>query len=161
MSNDLKTIPLHRLDGTPTTLEEHAGKVLLIVNVASACGLTPQYAGLEALYRRYRDDGLVVLGFPANQFGGQEPGSPAEIAQFCKAGYDVTFPLYAKADVNGENAQPLYRWLKENAPGPDGQADVRWNFAKFLVGRDGRVIARYDPKITPETLVPDLEAALG
>lgn len=161
MSADLKSIRLQRLDGTPATLEEHAGKVLLIVNVASACGLTPQYAGLEALYRRYGKDGLVVLGFPSNQFGGQEPGSAPEIAAFCRAGYDVTFPLYAKGDVNGENAQPLYRWLKENAPGPDGGADIRWNFGKFLVGRDGRVVARYDPKTAPEALVPDLEAAIG
>ena len=161
MSDDLRTIPLHRLDGTPATLEEHAGKVLLIVNVASACGLTPQYAGLETLYRRHRDKGLVVLGFPSNQFGGQEPGSPSDIAEFCKVGYDVTFPLYAKADVNGENTQPLYQWLKKHAPGPAGDANVRWNFSKFLVARDGHVIARFDSKVTPEALEPDLEAALA
>lgn len=158
---DLNVIGLQRLDGSAATLQEHAGKVLLIVNVASACGLTPQYSGLEALWRKYRDQGLVVLGFPSNQFGAQEPGSAEEIATFCSTKYDVSFPLYAKADVNGEHTQPLYRWLKENTPGPEGSVDIRWNFGKFLIGRDGRVARRYDPKTAPEALAADIEAALA
>ena len=161
MTDRLHDIPLHTLDGQPTTLAAWQGRVLLIVNVASACGLTPQYAGLEALHRQYGPQGLTVLGFPSNQFGGQEPGTAEQIADFCSTRYQVSFPLFAKGDVNGPQAQPLFRWLKAHAPGPDGAADIRWNFGKFLVGRDGQVLSRIDPRTTPEALVPDIERALA
>jgi glutathione peroxidase len=150
---------IERLEGGRQTLGDYAGKVLLIVNVASACGLTPQYEGLEALYRRYGERGLVVLGFPSNQFGAQEPGTPEQIASFCQSRYDVSFPLFAKTDVNGPRAHPLYTWLKTAAPG--ASADISWNFEKFLVGRDGKLIARYAPRTTPEQLTGDIERALG
>ncbi|HVZ34228.1 MAG TPA: glutathione peroxidase [Polyangiaceae bacterium] len=160
-STSLYDIGINRLDGASTTLGEYAGKVLLIVNTASACGLTPQYAGLEALYRKYRERGLVVLGFPCNQFGGQEPGDAAQIQTFCSTNYDLSFPLFAKIDVNGPHTHPLYTALKRARPRPDGAADIQWNFAKFLVGRDGAVRARFDPRTPPEQLVPEIEAALG
>jgi glutathione peroxidase len=152
---------LQRLDGTPSTFGDCAGKVLLIVNTASACGLTPQYEGLEALYRQYGPQGLVVLGFPSNQFGAQEPGSAEQIADFCATRFSVTFPLFAKTDVNGPHTHPLFVWLKQNAPGADGGADIAWNFGKFLVGKDGKVLARYSPKTTPEELRADIEKALA
>jgi glutathione peroxidase len=152
---------LQRLNGQQTTFGEYAGKVLLVVNTASACGLTPQYEALEALHRQYGPQGLVILGFPSNQFGAQEPGSAEEIAEFCSTRFSVTFPLFAKTDVNGPEAHPLYIWLKENAPGEDGNADISWNFGKFLVGRDGKVLARYTPKTTPDELRSDLEQALA
>ena len=152
---------LQRLDGTPSTFGDYAGKVLLIVNTASACGLTPQYEGLEALYRQYGPQGLVVLGFPSNQFGAQEPGTAEQIADFCATRFSVTFPLFAKTDVNGPNTHPLYVWLKHNAPGADGGADIAWNFGKFLVGKDGKVLARYSPKTPPEELRADIEKALA
>ena len=157
-ATSLYDIELERLGGERTSLREFQGKVLLIVNVASRCGLTPQYEGLEALYRKYAPRGLVVLGVPSNQFAGQEPGSPAEIAAFCSTTYDVTFPLLAKSDVNGPNAHPLYRALKQAPAG--GGSDIGWNFAKFLVGRDGRLITRYDPRTTPDQLEADIERAL-
>ncbi len=160
MSSSLYDIPLTRLNGESTTLKEYANKVLLVVNTASQCGLTPQYDGLEALYKKYADQGLVVLGFPSNQFGAQEPGTPSEIATFCSKNYSVTFPLFAKTDVNGPNAHPLYVWLKQNAPG-EAPDDIGWNFAKFLIGRDGKVIARYAPTVVPSALAATIEAALS
>ena len=134
--------------------------MLLIVNTASACGLTPQYEGLEALQRRYGDQGFTVLAFPSNQFGAQEPGTAAEIIAFCSSRFDVSFPLFAKTDVNGPAAHPLYAALKAARAGADGQADIKWNFAKFLLGRDGRVLARYEPKTPPDALASDIEEAL-
>lgn len=148
------------IDGATKKIGDYAGKVMLIVNVASRCGFTPQYAGLEALYRKFADRGLVVLGFPCNQFGAQEPGSEKEIASFCSANYDVTFPLFAKIDVNGDNAHPLYRLLKRDAPGILGSEAIKWNFTKFLVDRDGHVVKRYAPTDTPEQIAKDLEALL-
>ena len=141
-----------RLQGGTQSLAEYAGKVLLIVNTASHCGFTPQYAGLEQLYERYRDRGLVVLGFPCNQFGEQEPGSAEEIGAFCQKNYGVSFPVFEKIDVNGDNAHPLYRWLKEAAPGVLGSKSIKWNFTKFLVDRSGHVKARYAPTSRPEDL---------
>ena len=151
------------IDGQERALSDYAGKVLLVVNVASACGLTPQYEGLEKQYRAHRARGLEVLGFPCNQFAGQEPGTEAEIQSFCQLKYDVTFPLFAKVDVNGEHAHPLYAHMKAVATQPDGPGEVSWNFAKFLVDRDGNVIARFKPKEDPtgERLSAAIQAALG
>jgi glutathione peroxidase len=149
------------IDGNLQPLSQYSGKVLLIVNVASQCGFTPQYTGLEALWRQYRDRGLVVLGFPCDQFGHQEPGNEAEIRNFCSLNYDVDFPLFAKIDVNGADAHPLWRWLKEQKSGLLGIDAIKWNFSKFLVGRDGEVIARYAPAATPASLAADIEAALA
>ena len=143
------------------TLNDYAGQVLLIVNVASHCGYTPQYTGLEALYKRYRQKGLAVLGFPCDQFGHQEPGEAAEIREFCSLNYQVSFPLFAKIQVNGAAAHPLYRYLKSARPGLLGSEAIKWNFTKFLVGRDGAVLKRYAPADTPESLVADIEAALA
>ena len=137
------------------------GKVFLIVNAASACGFTPQFAGLEGLWRRYRDQGLVIVGFPCNQFGAQEAGSNSEIASFCELNYGVSFPMMAKVDVNGAAAHPLWQWLTSEAPGLLGSQAIKWNFTKFLVGRDGRVIKRYAPGDAPEALRADIEAALA
>lgn len=166
MTNALHDIPLTRIDGTSTTLTEFAGKVLLIVNVASKCGLTPQYEGLEALYRRYRDRGLVVLGFPANDFAGQEPGAEAEIEAFCRSVYGVDFPMFAKIAVTGSDRHPLYGALiaarpeaefKEDSvlpkhlpPGDVEPGGIHWNFEKFLVGRDGSVVGRFAPDTQPD-----------
>ncbi len=149
-----------RIDGTPLLLSEFAGQVVLVVNVASQCGLTPQYEGLEALYREYRERGFTVLGCPCNQFGAQEPGTADDIVQFCARTYDVTFPLTAKLDVNGSEAHPMWEWLKRERTGVLGSA-IKWNFTKFLVGRDGRVLQRFSPTDTPETLRPQIEAALA
>jgi glutathione peroxidase len=149
------------IDGRPQALSQFAGKVLLVVNVASKCGFTPQYEGLEALSRDYRDRGLVVLGFPCDQFGHQEPGDAAEIKNFCSLHYEVDFPLFAKIEVNGANAHPLWQWLKDEKGGVLGIGAIKWNFTKFLVGRDGRVIKRYAPTDEPRSLVADIEAALG
>jgi glutathione peroxidase len=149
------------IDGRDMPLSDHAGKVLLLVNVASKCGFTPQYAGLQALWRRYRERGLVVIGFPCDQFGHQEPGDEAEISNFCSLTYDVDFPMSAKVEVNGENAHPLWKWLKDEKGGFLGIDAIKWNFTKFLVGRDGRVIRRYAPTDTPEAIARDVEAALG
>ncbi|MFO1101385.1 MAG: glutathione peroxidase [Methylocystis sp.] len=148
------------IDGATKKLGDYAGKVMLIVNVASRCGFTPQYAGLEALYRKFADRGLVVLGFPCNQFGAQEPGSEKEIASFCSAKYDVTFPMFAKIDVNGDNAHPLYRLLKHDAPGILGSEAIKWNFTKFLVDREGHVVKRYASTDTPDAIAKDIEALL-
>lgn len=160
MTQTLHTLPVKALDGTPGTLAPYQGKVLLVVNVASACGFTPQYKGLETLYRRYKDQGLVVLGFPCNQFGKQEPGDPEEIKTFCSTTYDVTFPMFAKVDVNGANAHPLFEFLKAERPGVLGIEAIKWNFTKFLVGRDGKVLNRYAPVTTPEAIEADIKAAL-
>ena len=149
------------IEGQPRPLAEYAGKVLLVVNVASKCGFTPQYTGLEQLWRDYRDRGLVVLGFPCDQFGHQEPGDEAEIRNFCSLTYDVDFPLFSKIDVNGANAHPLWKWLKDEKGGLLGIGAIKWNFTKFLVGRDGKVIKRYAPTEEPKALVKDIEAALA
>jgi glutathione peroxidase len=149
------------ITGQPVKLADHRGQVLLIVNTASACGFTPQFAGLQELWTRYRDRGLVVLGFPSNEFGGQDPGSNGEIASFCQMNYGVEFPMMAKVEVNGSGAHPLYRWLTEQAPGLLGTKAIKWNFTKFLVGRDGRVIKRYAPQDAPKDLAADIEAALA
>ena len=149
-----------RPDGSLLNLAEQQGKVLLIVNTASKCGFTPQYAGLEALHRRYAERGFAVLGFPCNQFGKQEPGDADEIARFCKLTYDVTFPVMAKVDVNGDGAIPLYRWLKGEAPGVLGTRGIKWNFTKFLIDRAGHVVRRYAPTDKPEALERDIEALL-
>ena len=151
------------LDGGAASLSDFKGKVLLIVNTASQCGFTPQYAGLESLYRTYRERGLEVLGFPCNQFGAQEPGTAADIGAFCEKNYGVSFPMLAKIDVNGEKAHPLYRFLRKEKPGllgPLGGGAIKWNFTKFLVDRDGRVVARYASTTKPESLAKDIEKLL-
>jgi glutathione peroxidase len=154
---------LKTIDGKDQPLSEYRGKTLLLVNVASRCGLTPQYSGLEELYRSMKDRGLVVLGVPCNQFAGQEPGTEEEIKTFCSTKYDVTFPLFAKVDVNGEKRHPLYGWLTGLETKPDGAGDVAWNFAKFLIDGDGKVVARFGPKTAPteEPLVEAVEKTLG
>ena len=149
------------LDGQPKPLADYRGKVLLIVNVASKCGFTPQYTGLEALQRKYAARGLEVLGFPCNQFGAQEPGDAAEIASFCSLTYEVSFPMFAKIEVNGDGADPLYAFLKSEKPGLLGTEAIKWNFTKFLVGRDGQVAGRYAPTVKPEALEADIETLLG
>ncbi len=149
------------IDGKKVKLSRYQGQVMLIVNTASACGFTPQFGGLEKLWEAYKDKGLVVLGFPSNEFGGQDPGSNEEIASFCQLNYGVSFPMMAKIEVNGDGAHPLYQWLKDEAPGLLGTKAIKWNFTKFLVGRDGRVIKRYAPQDAPEKLVADIEAALA
>ena len=148
------------INGKRVALKQYAGKLLLIVNTASSCGFTPQYKGLQALHETYESRGLVVLGFPCNQFGAQESGNEDEIASFCEMNFGVSFPLMSKVDVNGANAAPLYQWLCEQAPGLLGSKSIKWNFTKFLVGRDGRVIKRYAPQDTPQSLAKDIEAAL-
>jgi glutathione peroxidase len=157
----LGEIEILTIDGRTLKLGDYAGKVLLIVNVASKCGFTPQYEGLEALYRAYKEKGLLVLGFPCNQFGHQEPGGEAEIASFCKSSYDVTFPLFSKIEVNGENTHPLYRLLKSDAPGALGTESIKWNFTKFLVDRKGRVVKRYASIDKPDSIAKDIEALLA
>ncbi len=159
--SDVYDFEVHRLNGDPAKLSEYRGKVLLIVNTASQCGFTPQYGGLEALYHKYQERGLEILGFPCNQFGKQEPGGAEEIAEFCHANYGVTFPMFAKVDVNGKHAHPLFRFLKREARGVLGSEPIKWNFTKFLVGRDGQVIERYGSATKPEQLEADIEAALG
>ncbi|WP_323846965.1 glutathione peroxidase [Microbulbifer magnicolonia] len=158
--SELYSIPLQTADGTATSLEEHKGKVLLIVNTASKCGFTPQYQGLEALHEKYKDRGLAVLGFPCNQFGKQEPGSDEEIQQFCELNYGVSFPVYAKLEVNGPAAHPLFVELKKQAPGILGTEGIKWNFTKFLVNRDGQVVKRFAPKDKPEALEVEIEQLL-
>ncbi|GGE70545.1 glutathione peroxidase [Massilia psychrophila] len=148
------------LTGEPVDLSRYKGKVLLIVNTASACGFTPQYKGLEQVYRQFRDQGVVVLGFPCNQFGGQEPGDEAAIGAFCEKNYGVTFPLFAKIDVNGSDADPLFTQLKKDAPGLLGTEAIKWNFTKFLVGKDGKVVTRFAPSTKPEALTGAIEKLL-
>jgi glutathione peroxidase len=149
------------LSGAPYPLAAHRGQVLLIVNTASQCGFTPQYAGLQQLHETYGARGLVVLGFPCNQFGGQEPGSAATIGQFCQVNYGVGFPMTEKVDLNGRNAHPLFAWLTRTAPGLLGTTAIKWNFTKFLVGRDGTTVERFAPKDAPAKLAPRIEAALS
>jgi glutathione peroxidase len=151
---------LNRLDGSPLDLHDYEDKALLIVNVASKCGLTPQYEGLEKLHEQYASRGFEVLGFPCNQFGAQEPGNAEEIANFCSLTYDVTFPVFAKIDVNGSGADPLYGELKKQAPGFLGTEGIKWNFTKFLVGRDGQVVERYAPTTKPAEIAADVEKLL-
>ncbi len=148
------------IEGAPVALEQFRGHPLLIVNTASACGFTPQFGGLERLHQTYGERGLVVLGFPCNQFGGQDPGSDGEIATFCQRNFGVTFPMMSKIDVNGADAHPLYQWLAAEAPGLLGSKAIKWNFTKFLVGNDGTVLKRYAPQDAPEKLAKDIEAAL-
>jgi glutathione peroxidase len=150
-----------QIGGKSVPLSQFRGKPLLIVNTASACGFTPQFAGLEELHRSYGDRGLVVLGFPCNQFGSQDPGTNEEIASFCQVNYGVSFPVMTKIDVNGPQAHPLYRWLTAEAPGLLGSKAIKWNFTKFLVGKDGNVIHRYAPMDAPAKLARDIEAALA
>jgi glutathione peroxidase len=149
------------IDGRQVPLAQFKGQPLLIVNTASACGFTPQFAGLEKLHETYGARGLVVLGFPCNQFGAQDPGSDSDIAQFCQLNYGVSFPMMSKIDVNGDTAHPLYRWLTAEAPGLLGTKAIKWNFTKFLIGRDGTVIKRYAPQDKPESLAKDIEAVLA
>ena len=160
MPSSLYDIQVEPLAGGTATLGEHAGKVLLIVNVASKCGFTPQYTGLEALHRKLGDRGFAVLGFPCDQFGHQEPGNEVEIRDFCKLTYDVSFPMFAKIEVNGDGAHPLYRHLKSQAKGILGTEAIKWNFTKFLVDRDGKVLRRYAPNDTPESLEKNVAATL-
>ncbi|HUB64228.1 MAG TPA: glutathione peroxidase [Methylocella sp.] len=148
------------LEGRETPLSEFSGRVLLVVNTASKCGFTPQYEGLEALYRKYHAQGFAVLGFPCNQFGGQEPGDAADIAKFCSLSYHVTFPMFGKIDVNGDAAHPLYRFLKGEAKGALGTEAIKWNFTKFLIDRTGKVAARFAPTVTPDVLEEDIEKLL-
>ncbi len=157
---ELTSIPVTLADGSQADLSSHKGEVLLIVNVASKCGFTPQYEGLEALQRKYADRGFTVLGFPCNQFGAQEPGNAEEIANFCKLTYDVSFPLMGKIDVNGPKAAPIYRHLKSEAPGLLGSEAIKWNFTKFLADRSGKVVKRYAPQTKPEDIERDIEALL-
>ena len=161
----MTTASIHAFEATDITgarvpLSGLAGKVLLVVNSASQCGFTPQFGGLETLWQTYKDRGLVVLGFPSNQFGHQDPGDNAQIASFCQRNYGVSFPMMAKVDVNGAAAHPLFQWLKSEAPGLLGSQAIKWNFTKFLVGRDGQVVRRYAPQDAPAKLAADIEAAL-
>ena len=149
------------IEGKTASLATQRGKVLLIVNTASACGFTPQFGGLETLWKTYRARGLVVLGFPSNEFGNQDPGSNDEIASFCEMNYGVSFPMMEKVEVNGAQAHPLFKWLTKEAPGLLGSTGIKWNFTKFLVGKDGKVIKRYAPTDKPEAITMDIEAALA
>jgi len=149
------------INGEPVRLSQFKGQALLIVNTASACGFTPQFAGLEALHKTYGARGLVVLGFPCNQFGAQDAGSNESIAEFCQLNYGVSFPMMAKVEVNGAHAHPLYQWLCAEAPGLLGSKSIKWNFTKFLVGKNGQVLKRYAPTDTPASLIKDIEAALA
>jgi glutathione peroxidase len=149
------------IQGQPVELSRFKGQVLLIVNTASECGFTPQFKGLQALFERYADRGFAVVGFPSNEFGGQDPGDNGEIASFCELNYGVSFPMMSKVEVNGGNAHPLWKWLKGEKPGFLGTEAIKWNFTKFLVGKDGQVIKRYAPQEEPEKLAKDIEAALA
>ena len=157
---DLQDLSARTLDGSEVPLSAFGGKVLLIVNTASQCGFTPQYAGLQALYDEYKDRGFAVLGFPCNQFGQQEPGGEAEIGAFCERNFGVGFPMFAKVDVNGPDTHPVYAWLKREAPGLLGSRSIKWNFTKFLVDRDGRVVDRFAPTTKPEQLRQAIEKLL-
>ena len=156
----LHELTAQTLDGRDVSLADYAGQVLLVVNTASKCGFTPQYAGLQALYNEYKDRGLTVLGFPCNQFGAQEPGGEAEIGAFCERNYGVGFPMFAKVDVNGPGTHPVYKYLKKAAPGLLGSESIKWNFTKFLVDREGNVVERHAPTTKPEDLKPAIEKLL-
>lgn len=160
MSNSVFDFSATDIDGTPVDLSAYKGKVLLIVNTASKCGFTPQYKGLQQLFQRYTDRGLVVLGFPCDQFGHQEPGNEADINSFCELNFGVSFPLFAKVEVNGKDTHPLYAHLKTEAPGLLGSEGIKWNFTKFLVNREGAVISRYAPATSPDAIAKDIEALL-
>ena len=160
MTAPIYSIPLQDSEGNATSLEHFKGKVLLIVNVASKCGYTPQYSGLETLYKKLSARGLVILGFPCNQFGGQEPGTEKEIKEFCELNYGVSFPLFSKIEVNGPGTHPLYQYLKTACPGILGSEAIKWNFTKFLVDKTGNVISRFAPATTPEGLEPEVEKLL-
>lgn len=160
MNKNLYSYIVKGSDGADVSLEKFKGQVVLIVNVASKCGFTPQYSGLEQLFEKYKEKGFSILAFPCNQFGGQEPASITEIQEFCELNYSVKFPLMAKINVNGSDADPLFNWLKESAPGLLGTEMIKWNFTKFLVGRDGQVIKRYAPTIEPKKIAADIESAL-
>jgi len=163
MNNSIYSLKLNLqdIDKKPVNLSDFKGKVLLIVNVASKCGFTPQYEGLEKLYRKYKDKGFEILAFPCNQFGNQEPGTNEEIKNFCSTKYNVTFRLFDKIDVNGPNTHPLYKFLKEAKPGLMGSKDIKWNFTKFLIDRNGNVVERYAPQTTPESIEKDIEKLLN
>ncbi len=158
--SELYKLSARRLDGGKQSMKDYKGKVLLVVNVASGCGFTPQYAGLEALWKKYGKRGLVVLGFPCNQFGGQEPGDEAAIGEFCSLTYDVSFPMFAKVDVNGDNTHPIFAFLKAGARGVLGTEGIKWNFTKFLVDREGKVVDRYASAHKPEDMADDIERLL-
>jgi len=151
------------IEGNEQSLADFAGKVVLVVNVASACGLTPQYKGLEALQQKYAEHGFAVLGFPCNQFAGQEPGTDAEVKQFCETSFGVTFPMFSKIDVNGDDQAPLYQWLNSTPTTPEAEGDIKWNFGKFLIGKKGEVLARFEPPTDPEAkeVLAAIEAALA
>jgi glutathione peroxidase len=159
--NSVYDFEVKTIKGESVSLGNWKGKVLLIVNTASQCGLTPQYEGLESLYRTFKDRGLVVLGFPCNQFGAQEPGFAKEIEEFCTTNYKISFPMFDKIDVNGPSAHPLYVYMKNQVPGVLGTEGIKWNFTKFLVDRSGKVVDRFAPTSTPDSLIPSIEAALG
>ncbi len=161
VSDELYDIEVETLTGERKRLQDYRGKVLLVVNTASKCGFTPQYAELEELYKNYHERGLTILGFPCNQFGKQEPGTATEIGEFCQLNYGVSFPMHAKIEVNGSDAHPLFRHLKEHARGLLGTRGIKWNFTKFLIGRDGKVIARFAPSKSPMQLVDEIEKALA
>ena len=161
MSESVYDFTVSTLMGLPKSMADYQGKVVLIVNVASKCGFTPQYAGLQTLYETYHDKGLEILGFPCNQFGKQEPGTNDEIQNFCQVNYGVTFPMFDKIDVNGDDAHPLYEYLKAAAPGALGMKAIKWNFTKFLVDAQGDVVKRFEPNVKPEDIAPDIEALLG
>jgi len=161
MSENIYGFNVTDIDGNEVSLNEYKGKVVLIVNVASKCGYTKQYTGLQAIYEKYKDQGFVVLGFPCNQFGGQEPGTEKEIKEFCEANFNVTFPMFSKIDVNGDNTHPLYKYLKSNAKGTLGTQDIKWNFAKFLVNKNGVVQDRIGTQTTPESMTEQIEKLLA
>jgi len=160
MTTEIYGFEVQTITGDKAGLDSYANQVMLIVNTASKCGFTPQYEGLEALYAKYKDQGLVILGFPCNQFGGQEPGSESDIAEFCQLNYGVSFPMFAKVDVNGDDADPLFKYLKKSQKGILGSEKIKWNFTKFLVNRDGEVIARFAPTVKPKDLTKDIESLL-
>ena len=161
MSATIYEFSANALHGTAGGLKDYAGKVVLIVNTASKCGLTPQYKGLEALYKKYKDKGLVILGFPCNQFGKQEPGNASQITEFCELNYGVSFPMFDKIEVNGAGTHPLYRFLKQEKPGILGTQGIKWNFTKFLVNREGQVVKRFAPAAKPEQLEREIQKLLG
>jgi glutathione peroxidase len=158
--SDIYQFDIPKLGGATQPASDYKGKVMLVVNTASKCGFTPQYKGLEELYKKYLDQGLVIVGFPCNQFGKQEPGSDSEISEFCELNYGVSFPMASKVDVNGDNAHPIYTFLKAELPGVMGSKRIKWNFTKFLVNRDGQPVKRYAPTVKPEEIVADIEALL-
>lgn len=161
MSQKITDFQVKAADGSLTSMDRFKGIVVLVVNVASKCGFTPQYKGLEEIYKQFKDQGFTIVGFPCNQFGAQEPGSNQEIQQFCEMNYGVTFPVMGKVNVNGNEADPIYQWLKSSAPGLLGTEMIKWNFTKFLVGRNGEVLKRYAPQDEPKDIVEDIKKALA